>query len=138
MSQTRMIVLKGIVSVAMVIGLAIPAWASVDDLGCTPGFWKQDQHFGHWVTYTPDDVFDVVFGVGSPEFLYDALRAKGGGERALMRHAVAAILNAENPTVNFLLTPQEVISIVQLAYGTEDFESAKNLLELANDEGCPL
>ena len=31
--------------------------------GCTPGFWKQEQHFDSWVGFAPTDSFDAVFGV---------------------------------------------------------------------------
>jgi len=140
MLRTRINVLEAIFGIAMVMALAMPAWASYDDDGCTPGFWKQSHHFDQWVQYTPDDSFDDVFGVPSSGgfTLFEALRAKGGGEGGLQRHAVAALLNAVSPALNFLLTEVDVIAIVQAGYATGDFESAKNLLEQANDEGCPL
>ena len=31
--------------------------------GCTPGYWKQTQHFDSWVGFAPSDWFDAVFGV---------------------------------------------------------------------------
>ena len=31
--------------------------------GCTPGFWKQPQHFDSWVGFEPSDSFEDVFGV---------------------------------------------------------------------------
>ena len=34
--------------------------------GCTPGFWKQDQHFDSWVGFAPTDSFETVFGVSVP------------------------------------------------------------------------
>ena len=66
--------------------------------GCTPGYWKQDQHFDSWEAtgYEPGDSFDVVFGVASSNgwTLLEALDAGGGDENALARHATAALLNA--------------------------------------------
>lgn len=138
MLRTRIVVLEAIFGIAMVMALAMPAWASFADDGCTPGFWKQSHHFDQWVQFSPDDSFDAIFGVPSGLTLFEALRAKGGGEGSLQRHAVAAVLNAASPALNFLLTEAEVIAIVQAGYATGDFESAKNLLEQANDEGCPL
>ena len=41
--------------------------------GCTPGFWKQDQHFDSWVGFAPTDSFETVFGVDV------TLRAGGQG-----------------------------------------------------------
>ena len=31
--------------------------------GCTPGFWKADQHFDSWAIYSPTDSFELIFGV---------------------------------------------------------------------------
>ena len=34
------------------------------------GFWKQSQHFSQWYTYTQNQSFNTVFGVGAaPNFL---------------------------------------------------------------------
>ena len=109
--------------------------------GCTPGFWKQDQHFDSWVGYARSASFETVFGVtvpGSPTLL-DALNAGGGGVNALMRHAVAALLNASNPDVDSDFTVAEVIALVQAALAPGgDIEGTKNLLAAANEQGCPL
>lgn len=109
--------------------------------GCTPGYWKQTQHFDSWAAtgYAPGDSFDAVMGVDSSfGTLLDALEAKGGGESALARHAVAALLNASNPDVSYGFTAAGVIALVQDAYASGDFESAKDLLEAQNELGCPL
>src|SRR5215210_35264 len=29
--------------------------------GCTPGYWKQPQHFDSWVVYSPNQLFSSVF-----------------------------------------------------------------------------
>jgi hypothetical protein len=118
--------------------------------GCTPGFWKQDQHFDSWVGFAPTDSFEEVFGVDDVTLraggqntidnptLLDALNATGGGVNALARHAVAALLNASNPDVSFDLTPEEVIALVQEAFATGDFERIKDILAAFNEQGCPL
>ena len=108
--------------------------------GCTPGFWKQDQHFDSWVGFSPNQSFEAVFGVsvpGTPSLL-DALNSGGGGINALMRHAVAALLNASNPDVDSDFTTAEVIALVQEAFATGDFERIKDILAAANEQGCPL
>lgn len=110
--------------------------------GCTPGYWKQKQHFDSWNVYAPNDSYSAIFGV-SPSFgnktLLDALKQGGGGEKALGRHASAALLNASSGGVSFFYTATDVINIVQQAYATGDFEGAKNLLEAQNDPTfCPL
>ncbi len=109
--------------------------------GCTPGYWRQQHHFDSWMNYSPSDDFEVVFGVNAsfnPHTLSDAIRLGGGGERAMARHAVAALLNAANPNVSYLYSEADVIAMVQSAYGTGDFEGVKNLFEAQNEMGCPL
>jgi cysteine-rich repeat protein len=108
--------------------------------GCTPGFWKQPHHLAAWVGYHPDELFDVVFGVDAPGdlTLLETLWQRGGKEKALGRHAVAALLDAASPDVNYYYTAADVIALVQSAYATDDFEGVKNLLEHENESGCPL
>ncbi len=108
--------------------------------GCTPGYWKQEHHFVDWVTYSPSDLFNDVFGVDAPgdRTLLEALNKGGGGASALGRHAVAALLNTAAGGVSFFYTEADVIAIVQDAYLTGDFETAKNALAAQNEEGCPL
>jgi hypothetical protein len=110
--------------------------------GCTPGYWKQRQHFDSWVGYQPSDDFEDVFGVvtGYPagaQTLLDVLKQGGGGEAALGRHAVAALLNAAGG-VDYAYTVAEVIAQVQGAYATGDFGPLKNDFEYQNELGCPL
>ena len=110
------------------------------DEGCTPGYWKQRHHLGSWTTYSPGDSYDGVFGVASAfgGTLLDALKRGGGGENALGRHAVAALLNAASGGVSAAFSEAQVIAMVQGAYASGDFEAAKNLLAAANELGCPL
>jgi hypothetical protein len=106
--------------------------------GCTPGYWKQTQHFWAWTNYTQGDSFAAVFGVPYDKTLLEALKTGGGQERALGRHAVAALLNAANPDVSHAFTEAQIIALVQDAWATGDFESAKNLLAFENEQGCPI
>jgi hypothetical protein len=119
--------------------------------GCTPGYWKN--HAGLLKRngkYQPDawgptgfattDLYDATFGVVSSfgGNLLQALQRGGGGEIALGRHAVAALLSAAHPDVDYDLTVAEVIALVQAAYASGDFETAKNTLASFNEQGCPL
>lgn len=109
--------------------------------GCTPGYWRQSHHYDSWVGYAPSNDFEAVFGVDAsfdPHTLGDAVALGGGGERALARHAVAALLNSTNPGVSYLYSTAQVISMVQQAYATNSFLSIKNLFEAQNEAGCPL
>lgn len=109
--------------------------------GCTPGYWRQEHHYDSWVGYAPTDDFETVFGVDasfSPDSLGDAVELNGGGERALARHATAALLNAATGDVNYTFTISQVIASVQNAYATGEFEALKDQLDAANNAGCPL
>jgi len=106
--------------------------------GCTPGYWKQPQHFDSWVTYDQDDLFSDVFGVGPDITLLQALQTGGGGENALGRHAVAGLLDAASLDLVYMFTEAEVIQMVVDAYDTPDFEGIKSILEEENELICPL
>ncbi len=117
------------------------------DEGCTPGYWKQDQHFGNWpvnpYSYTFGEAFAVACGLmsypaRSPDddlgdicdiLLLDALSLRGGGVNALSRHAAAGWLNATTS--------------VLYPWSTAEVEAAfmagnKDVLEDANESYCPL
>jgi hypothetical protein len=74
-----------------------------------------------------------VFGVGPDSSLLRALNAGGGGEQALGRHVVAALLNAAHPNINYAYTVAQVIAMVQSAYATGNFEGVKDTLEDNNE-----
>ncbi len=105
--------------------------------GLTPGFWKQSQHFEYWLNYETGDSFDAVFGVDGYKnlSLLDALKIGGGGEKAFMRHAVAALLNAQRSDLDYLYSTEQVISMVQAAYASGDFDYYKSLFESENEKG---
>jgi len=116
----------------------------VDDFeGLTAGYWKQSQHFDDWVTYDTSDSFDQVFHVnlaGTPTLL-DALRSGGGDLNALMRQAVAALLNASSPDINYFYTVQQVLDMTKAAIDSGDamlIEQTKNLFEAQNELGLDL
>ncbi|HUS70129.1 MAG TPA: hypothetical protein VM075_05040, partial [Anaerolineae bacterium] len=120
-------------------------WSNGGGEGCTPGYWKQSQHFDSWVKppYYPDGTnvsyFDDVFDRGPHVTLLKALGTGGGGEKALGRHAVAALLNAvANSGVDYLYSTADVIHMVQVAYDTGDFEGIKDLFAGENEAYCPL
>jgi len=135
--KKRYLLVMAVLVVAMGLAIAVPASACTQ--GCTPGYWKQPHHFDSWVGYAPDDYFDEVFGVGQHIKLIDALWLRGGGENALMRHAVAALLNAAYyPDMDYI-SPAYVSSLVQEAYfGSREVEDVKDELAAYNELGCPL
>jgi hypothetical protein len=98
--------------------------------------------FDSRVNYAPSDSFATVFDrtVEGISTLEDALRAGGGGIKALVRHATAALLNASSGDVNSTAFPTaaDVIAAFQAAFDSGDYEPAKDAFEAANEEGCPL
>ncbi|MBI4201562.1 MAG: hypothetical protein HY532_00405 [Chloroflexi bacterium] len=119
--------------------------------GCTPGFWRQPHHFGHWPAgYTPDMKFSDMFGrvitvgVGGKATVTDptllqAVTATGGGVSALARHAVAALLNSAHPDVNYALDTASVIQMVQDALdGILGLNTVHTTLAEENERGCSL
>jgi hypothetical protein len=112
--------------------------------GCTPGYWKQPHHLDSWVptSYGPGASVASAFGSVDPSVddltLLEALKLKGGKLNALMRHAVAALLNAAHPDVSYAMSTADVIAAVQDAMSSGEIEAAKDDLEAENEEGCPL
>jgi hypothetical protein len=148
-----------IICLTLGFGLTLSGVAQAQDFqGCGPGFWKQDHHVDFWVGVTPELLFFTIFDreieikfkekgtkgkpppLGDPT-LIEALWAKGGGESALARQAVAAYLNASSPLINYADTVPEVIAAVQDAIDSGDtsvIEAQKDLFEANNELGCPL
>ena len=110
--------------------------------GCTPGYWKQEQHFGSWTApYTPDTLFADVFEDAFPGMsLLDVAGQGGGGLIALGRHTVAALLNGASGGVDYDLSAAEVIDAFNAAYpgSRNDYNRLKNRFEGFNEQGCPL
>lgn len=107
--------------------------------GCTPGFWRQPQHFDYWTGYSPSDDYDQVFGLAAGTYgatLLEAVWAGGGGVDALARHSVAALLNATSPDVDYPATEAEVIAAVQAAFASGDYEAQKDIFAGWNEFGC--
>ena len=136
--------------------------------GCTPGYWKQEQHFDSWVGHLPGDpLFGLFSGVGVEPYLshvanldsggsaimgsaslVEALQFGGGDTIAdkaeiLLRAAVAAVLNADNPGVDYPWTSASIVDAVNAALASQD---ATQIINLATDldgdnngpGGCPL
>jgi hypothetical protein len=120
--------------------------------GCTPGFWKNravtldlydtSRTLGSVFTFGPD-----FTSFNSKTFL-EALKFRGGNTiqkaaEILLRAAVAALLNAENPNVAYPRTATEVIDAVNGVLNTTT-PSRDAILALAasldadNNLGCPL
>ncbi|MFQ3666924.1 MAG: hypothetical protein SNJ79_12990 [Sphingomonadaceae bacterium] len=113
--------------------------------GCTPGYWRN--HADRWAGFTPAQSFNAVFGVG-PAATLGQVVSTPQTYGAFYMHAVAALLNSvggvpngDGTKVAYKYTTAEVIAMVQNAVniGTKQaIGQAKDKLEAANEEGCPL
>ena len=110
--------------------------------GCSPGFWKQEQRFAQWpAPYLPEGSLTEALGMdaleGNPSLL-DGLQDGGGGLAALLRQAIAAILNAAHADLDYPYSVEEVLALAEAAFTTGEFEPVKDLFEAANEAECPL
>jgi len=126
--------------------------------GCTPGYWKQSQHFDSWVPtgLNPTDLVSTVFSNGSLYTLngkqmgnyklVEALAFKGGNgltgaAQILLRAGVAAELNAKYPGMGYPWTAAAVVTAVNSALASADRGTmillASRMDEL-NNLGCIL
>jgi hypothetical protein len=106
--------------------------------GLTPGFWKQSQHFDFWTApYTPSTTVGTVFIVNSSSVsgsatLLEALDWSSGNtllaaKQKLVRQAVAALLNAAHPDVDYPMTQAEIISAVNTALQSSSRDAVNTL-----------
>lgn len=124
--------------------------------GCTPGFWKNNADKKGAVAwpegFSPDDTLSDIgivndIGVNVTSItLIQALNFGGGetledAERNLLKHAVAAILNAANDDVNYDLTVAEIVEMVNEALASDDRDTILDLkdeLDDLNNQLCPI
>ncbi len=110
--------------------------------GCTPGYWKQPQHFDSWTDpFDPSDPFSDHFEDAFPSMtLLEVLKQGGGGLKALGRHTVAALLNAASPDVAFAFSPAEVIDAFNDVFegSKAEYTALKNQFATENEKGCPI
>jgi hypothetical protein len=103
--------------------------------GLSHGYWKN--HTEDWTVYSPsatlESVFDIPDTLGLDSYTLDqALDFTGGNtveEKAqiLLRNAVASLLNAAHPNIDYPLSLAEVIAEVNAALASEN---AATMLEL--------
>jgi hypothetical protein len=121
--------------------------------GCTLGYWKNHTESwpptGYTTSQKVKDVFSAANGYAGyikNATLLEALSFQGGNsldEKAeiLLKQAVAALLNAAHPSINYPLSVSEVISQVNAALASLNPTTITNLATLLDDYnklGCPL
>ena len=95
------------------------------DEGCTPGFWKN--HPGAFagtgvMRRHATTLASVGFDVSATLTFGQALRLRGGGLNALLRHAAAAYLNAASPNVAYPLTTTHGVRRTNNAIASGQYE----------------
>ncbi len=141
----NVVVAAGATSTCVITNTLIPVVVAGEY--CSPGYWKQSQHFDSWVTYLPTQKFSSIFeqvtinwsakgkpGPVTDPTLLQVLEGNGGGITSLARAAVGALLNAS--AINSSLEPADVIAIFNAANPSGDFEAAK--AQYTFPENCPL
>jgi hypothetical protein len=123
--------------------------------GCTPGFWKQTQHFDSWKGFTPTGAgATTLTGAGfvlptglTNDTLLTALSYQGGptiqdADRNLLRVAVGALLNSTALNGKYPLTTAQILAQVNAAMATGNRDTILALqgqLDTFNNTGgCPL
>lgn len=109
--------------------------------GCGHGFWKN--HPDEWSGYSPNQKVKSVFPAAPASIKYltllEGLKLGGGGANALTRQAIAALLNAAHPDVDYPLTTAQVIAMVNEAFAGNNkatIESLKDTLDEFNNLGA--
>ena len=142
-----------VLGAALVVPLAAgPASANLPgDEGCTPGFWKNHPAAWAWTGYSPTQRVDSVWTVPSSlsaladDTLMDALGYSGGPDvvgaaRILLRAATAALLNANDPLIDFP-AGQGPINRTNDALASLDratMITLAGLFDAKNNLGCPI
>ena len=132
--------------------------------GCTPGYWKQPQHFDSWEAtgLHPDmlvwQAFDTTnwlpeYGILAEQTLLQTLQKKVGKEwnqqpqyihdaRILLRHAVASLLNCLHPDIEHVdytgAWTQWAVNTVMEEINPEYTLIRAYWFEKYNEVGCPL
>ena len=73
--------------------------------------------------------------------LLEGLQLGGGGLNALTRHAIAAVLSAAHPDIDYPLTISEIVDMVNDAYTSGDadeIEDLKDDLDAFNNLNCSI
>lgn len=123
-----------------------------DETGCTPGYWKN--HTDSWAGtgYSPGQTTGSVFSGASAfpslasQSLLQSLQGGGGpgtlgAAKILLRAAVAALLNAAHPDIDYPRTTAEILMDVNSALTSNNRSTMLALaseLDSDNNLGCPL
>ncbi len=129
---------------------------SIRGQGCTPGFWKTHTDLGKYpnawpptgysANQTVGSVFAVPYASLANATLAQGLAFQGGDtveekSEILLRAAIAAVLNAGHPNINYPLSVLGIVSTVNAALASGDGGTIVTLaraLDAQNNLGCSI
>ena len=140
----------GLLSLSLPFEVEVECW---NEQGCSHGYWKN--RVLSWPDgYETSDTIGSLFSIhGSMDpalgdiTLLNAMKFTGPGNtvndaaRILFQQAVAAVLNAEHPDVEYPLEKDEIVDLVNAALASGDRDAIlalKDQLDEYNNLGCPL
>lgn len=106
--------------------------------GCRPDYWSRTQSYTYYNGgYSPSMQFSAAFNSNAfpGKTLAQVLALQGNsGLNALGRHAVAALLNAASPDVEYYLQPSQVIRMFNQALSGRNYDDARRVFERYNTD----
>ncbi|HXE74859.1 MAG TPA: hypothetical protein VNN18_04375 [Candidatus Xenobia bacterium] len=140
----------GVLSLNLPFQVEVECWS---EQGCSHGYWKNkvlSWPDGYETTNTISSLFTIPASM-DPSLgditLLGAMQFTGPGNtlndaaRILFQQAVAAVLNAEHPDVEYPMTKDEIVTAVDAALASGDRDAIlalKDQLDAYNNLGCPL
>lgn len=165
MRRTSMFLAALVAGASLSVAPFAQATVAGDSQGCTPGYWKQAQHFDSWQEAQPGSSFENKFGFNATSGYLDGLTMLGalqggggqgleGARKVLARAAAAAWLNAayDAPDGSAMLFPWRraaasefgrpaLVPTVRAALTGTDRQAMLDLAAWLDDDnnlGCPL
>lgn len=77
---------------------------------------------------------EEMIGLNKGPTLLEALNAKGGDMNSLLRHSVAAMLNAAHSEINYPMSVGQIIELTQISLSNGDYQEAIDVFERYNEE----
>lgn len=128
-----------------------PPGETTGSQGLTPGFWKNNAvnwngsawaKTGYFMYQTVSSVFGDAFGAKLGKLTLVQALGEGGNtsNEALLRHSVAAVLNASHPDIDYPMTTTQIINDVKaaLASGRKAVDALAQKLDTYNNYGATL
>jgi hypothetical protein len=126
------------ISIVAVKGIAVTANPNYQGEGLTYSYWKQ--YPSNWCFYQSNDNYASIFGLQNwyqqPGSLMQSLKNTSNDPLSeFWRESTAALLNVSHWGVNYCYSYNNIVSFVQQAYASNQFDYYTNLFKTANCYG---